>query len=324
MGLRACERGAPCALELIFMTIQEMYDMFLLEQEFRNNSPVTISWYKDQLEEFFIWLMDNIPKAYNDPAQLNLLNFKRYGVHLKQQTKRNGDRLSSSSVHGSLRAVKAFYNFCIGEDYLEDFSRQLRLPKVHCKEQLILDDQEIIKLLHACDDSFSHYSLRNKCFVLLMLDSGLRRGEIPRINMGDITFSSKSMIIRGKGSKQRLIPIGYQTCEQLLNYCLKYRHGASGSEPFFVDQSGGRCSDNLIKQIFKRLKDTTGIERLHPHLLRHTFATYYLADGGDLETLRLILGHSDIQTTQMYLHLAFNLKLQRSRHNSHIDKLFYC
>lgn len=171
------------------MTIQEMYDMFLLEQEFRNNSPVTISWYKDQLEEFFIWLMDNIPKAYNDPAQLNLLNFKRYGVHLKQQTKRNGDRLSSSSVHGSLRAVKTFYNFCIGEDYLEDFSRQLRLPKVHCKEQLILDDQEIIKLLHACDDSFSHYSLRNKCFVLLMLDSGLRRGEIPRINMGDITFS---------------------------------------------------------------------------------------------------------------------------------------
>lgn len=157
-----------------------------------------------------------------------------------------------------------------------------------------------------------------------MLDSGLRRGEIPRINMGDVTFSSKSMIIRGKGSKQRLIPIGYQTCEQLLNYCLKYRHGASGSEPFFVDQNGERCSDNLIKQIFKRLKDTTGIERLHPHLLRHTFATYYLADGGDLETLRLILGHSNIQTTQMYLHLAFNLKLQRSRHNSHIDKLFDC
>ena len=138
------------------MTTQEMYDMFLLEQEFRNNSPVTISWYKDQLEEFFIWLMDNIPKAYNDPAQLNLLNFKRYGVHLKQQTKRNGDRLSSSSVHGSLRAVKAFYNFCIGED---------------------------------------------------------------------------------------------------------------------------------------------------------------------METLRHIHGHSDIQTTQMYLHLAFNLKLQRSRHNSHIDRV---
>ncbi|MBE6890189.1 MAG: hypothetical protein E7485_09275 [Ruminococcaceae bacterium] len=60
---------------------------------------------------------------------------------------------------------------------------------------------------------------------------------------------------------------------------------------------------------------------MHPHLLRHTFATYYLADGGDLETLRLILGHSDIQITQTYLHMAFNLKLARSRHNSHLDKL---
>lgn len=297
------------------MTIQEMYDMFILEQEYRNNSPVTIAWYKSQLEDFFLFLLSD------DPADLNLLKFKQYGVFLKTQNKRNGDRLSSSSIHGSMRAVKAFYNFCIGEDYLDDISRQLRLPKVHKKEQLILDDKEIIQLLRACDESFSHCSLCNKCFILLMLDSGLRRGEIPRINISDITFTNKSMLIRGKGSRQRLIPIGYKTCESLLDYHLKYRQFASGSEPFFLDLNGNRCSDNTVKQIFKRLKETSGIERLHPHLLRHTFATYYLADGGDLETLRLILGHSSIQTTQMYLHLAFNLKLQRSRHNSHIDKL---
>ena len=303
------------------MTIHDMYEMFLLEQEYRNNSPVTIEWYRSQLEDYFTWLMGTVSSSYNDPAELNLLNFKRYGVFLKKQLKRNGDNLSSSSVHGAMRAVKAFYNFCIGEDYLDDISRQLRLPKVHSKEQLILDYEEIIQLLRTCDESFSHCSLRNKCFVLLMLDSGLRRGEIPQINIGDITFHTKSMIIRGKGSKQRLIPIWYQTCEQLLQYRLQFRPKAQSSEPFFLDQNGQRCSDNLVKQIFKRLKDTTGIERLHPHLLRHTFATYYLADGGDLETLRLILGHSNIHTTQMYLHLAFNLKLQRSRHNSHIDKL---
>ena len=250
-----------------------MYEMFLLEQEYRNNSPVTIEWYKSQLEDYFAWLMCTVPSSYNDPAELNLLNFKRYGVFLKKQLKRNGDNLSSSSVHGAMRAVKAFYNFCIGEDYLDDISRQLRLPKVHSKEQLILDDTEIIQLLRACDESFSHCSLRNKCFVLLMLDSGLRRGEIPRINIGDITFHTKSMIIRGKGSKQRLIPIGFQTCEQLLQYRLQFRPKVQSSEPFFLDQNGQRCSDNLVKQIFKRLKDTTGIERLHPHLLRHTFAT---------------------------------------------------
>ena len=298
------------------MTIHEMYEMFILEQEYRNNSPVTISWYKDQLTEFFDWLLSE------DPADLNLLKFKQYGVFLKSQTKRNGDKLSSSSVHGAMRAVKAFYNFCIGEDYLDDFSRQLRLPKVHSKEQLILDDQEILLLLKVLDNSAARNNQRNRCFVLLMLDSGLRRGEIPRININDISFPTRSMIVRGKGSKQRLIPMGEKTCSQLLDYRLRFRSAAGGSEPFFLDQNGNRCSDNLVKLVFQRLKEETGIERLHPHLLRHTFATYYLADGGDLETLRLILGHSNIHTTQMYLHLAFNLKLQRSRHNSHIDKLY--
>ena len=293
-----------------------MYDMFILEQEYRNNSPVTISWYKDQLTEFFKWL------GSEDPADLNLLKFKQYGVFIKSQNKRNGDKLSSSSVHGAMRAVKAFYNFCIGEDYLDDFSRQLRLPKVYKKEQLILDDQEILLLLKVLDNSAARNNQRNRCFVLLMLDSGLRRGEIPRININDISFPTRSMIVRGKGSKQRLIPMGEKTCSQLLDYRLRFRSAAGGSEPFFLDQNGNRCSDNLVKLVFQRLKEETGIERLHPHLLRHTFATYYLADGGDLETLRLILGHSNIHTTQMYLHLAFNLKLQRSRHNSHIDKLY--
>ena len=293
-----------------------MYEMFILEQEYRNNSPVTISWYKDQLTEFFDWLLSE------DPADLNLLKFKQYGVFLKSQTKRNGDKLSSSSVHGAMRAVKAFYNFCIGEDYLDDFSRQLRLPKIYKKEQLILDDQEILLLLKVLDNSAARNNQRNRCFVLLMLDSGLRRGEIPRININDISFPTRSMIVRGKGSKQRLIPMGEKTCSKLLDYRLRFRSAAGGSEPFFLDQNGNRCSDNLVKLVFQRLKEETGIERLHPHLLRHTFATYYLADGGDLETLRLILGHSNIHTTQMYLHLAFNLKLQRSRHNSHIDKLY--
>lgn len=317
-GSELASGGLPHAQKGDIMTIHEMYDMFLLEQDYRNNSTVTIEWYKSQLEEFFDWLLSN------DPADLNLLKFKQYGVFLKGHLKRNGDKLSSSSVHGSMRAVKAFYNFCIGEDYLDDFSRQLRLPKVHSKEQLILDDSEIVQLLRSFDGCSARSNQRNKCFVLLMLDSGLRRGEIPRINIGDISFTTKSMIVRGKGSKQRLIPMGEKTCSQLLDYRLKFRDFAGCNEPFFLDHLGQRCSDNLIKLVFQRLKEQSGIERLHPHLLRHTFATYYLADGGDLETLRLILGHSNIHTTQMYLHLAFNLKLQRSRHNSHIDKLCGC
>lgn len=295
------------------MTIQEIYKMFLLEQEYRNNSSVTIDWYKWQLGDFFRWL------GSDDPAELSLLHFKEYGVYLRSLHKRGGGKLSGSSVNGALRAVKAFYNFAIDSDYLEDFSRQLKLPRVHNKEQLILDDDEIQRLLH-CFNPKNLIDLRNKCFIVLMLDCGLRRGEIPRLNRCDVDLKNKTLLVRGKGSKQRIVPIG-DSCTELLFSYTRTQYYLNSNEPFFFDRYGCRCSDNLIKQVFQDLKERSGIERLHPHLLRHTFATYYLADGGDLETLRLILGHSNIQTTQMYLHLAFNLKLTRSHYHSHLDCL---
>ncbi len=297
------------------MTINEIYDLFLLEQQFRNNSIVTIDWYKWQLGDFFRWLCSD------NPSDLSLLHFKEYGVYLRSLSKRDGDKLSGSSVNGALRAVKAFYNFAIDSEFLEDFSRQLKLPRVHKKEQLILDDEEIRDLL-SCFNPNNPIDFRNKCFVVLMLDCGLRRGEIPRLNIGDVNLKNNTLLVRGKGSKQRIVPIG-DSCSKLLSdyFPLPAQTLYSSDFPFFCDRLGNRCTDNLIKQVFQDLKERSGIERLHPHLLRHTFATYYLADGGDLETLRLILGHSNIQTTQMYLHLAFNLKLSRSHFHSHLDSL---
>lgn len=296
------------------MTITNLYKLFLLEQEFRNNSPKTIIWYQEQLSAFLDWLHSD------DPARLDLITYKQYGIFLKSQLKRNGEPLSSSSVQGGMRGVKSFYNFCISNDYIPDISRQLKLPKVTSDEEIILSDREIVSLLVAVDGD-SILELRNRCFVLLMLDSGLRRGEIPRINIGDIMFATRCMIVRGKGSKQRLIPIGSKTYNALFAYYIQFRQHDSKNEPFFVDRFGSRCSDNLVKQVFQDLKCSTGIDRLHPHLLRHTFATYYLLDGGDLESLRLILGHSNINTTQIYLHLAANMQLTQARHNSHIDKI---
>lgn len=296
------------------MTIQEIYKMFLLEQEYRNNSSVTIDWYKVQLGDFFRWL------GSDDPTELSLVHFKEYGVYLRSLHKRDGGKLSGNSVNGSLRALKAFYNFAIDSEYLDDFSRQLKLPRVHKKEQLILDDEEIKQLLDCFSES--NLDLRNKCFVMLMLDCGLRRGEIPRLNVGDVNLKNKTLLVRGKGSKQRIVPIGEHCAVLLASYFSPTSQLLYDSDyPFFCDRSGNRCTDNLVKQVFQELKERSGIARLHPHLLRHTFATYYLADGGDLETLRLILGHSNIQTTQMYLHLAFNLKLTRSHYHSHLDEI---
>ena len=93
------------------------------------------------------------------------------------------------------------------------------------------------------------------------------------------------------------------------------------SDPFFVDRFGNVLDVNAIDNVMQKLKERTGIDRLRCHLLRHTFATLYIVDGGNLEMLRVILGHSSIAITQIYLHIASNYKLIRESHKSHIDKL---
>ena len=299
------------------ITVSALYSDFLLEQKFRNNSTRTIEYYKENLSRFFTWLQSD------DIIALSIDKWKEYGIYLHETaTKRNGDKYSESSIQGAMRAIKSFYNYGIAKGVVDDkVIRQLKLPKVHNKEERILDDDEINTLFHSIDES-SQTGLRNKCFIALMLDSGLRRGEIPRLNFADLDVRSKTMIIKGKGGKQRVVPMGEISATLLTDYIFKYRENAGQQTSVFVDSSGYRCTDNLIKQVFKRIKKKANISRLHPHLLRHTFATNYIADGGDLETLRLILGHANIQTTQRYLHLAFNLKLQMSRHNSHLDKIY--
>ena len=277
------------------ITVSALYSDFLLEQKFRNNSTRTIEYYKENLSRFFTWLQSD------DIIALSIDKWKEYGIYLHETaTKRNGDKYSESSIQGAMRAIKSFYNYGIAKGVVDDkVIRQLKLPKVHNKEERILDDDEINTLFHSIDES-SQTGLRNKCFIALMLDSGLRRGEIPRLNFADLDVRSKTMIIKGKGGKQRVVPMGEISATLLTDYIFKYRENAGQQTSVFVDSSGYRCTDNLIKQVFKRIKKKANISRLHPHLLRHTFATNYIADGGDLETLRLILGHANIQTTQRY------------------------
>ena len=300
------------------ITIQEAYDMFIKEQLFRNNSERTVAWYKDSLLLFFNWL----GSANITIKKLTIDNYKSYCTYLQHDYTHNGKPLKSSSVNNRVRALKAFYNYCIEEDMIPDFSKKLKTTKISKTEKLPLDDDEIHTLISA----FGNTALdeRNRCWVILMCDSGLRRGEIINLEIGNIDIKRGFMIVTGKGSKQRFVPIGKLSKKSLTDYIRKYRSNANESDPVFVNRFGCKCTDNAIKKVFQKLKNQTGIQRLHPHLLRHTFATNYLVDGGDLETLRLILGHSDLQVTSMYLHLAENKKLLQMKHQSHLDMITKC
>lgn len=269
------------------MKVTEAFEMFVDEQLFRNNSPKTLIWYRENLGAFFRWL--GVDSSIDD---LTIFNYKAYCSYLLHEYEHNGKPLKSSSVNSHVRCVKAFYNFCIQEDLIPDFSRKLKTTKVHKTEKLPLDDEEINLLLQSFGDTV--LERRNFCWVVLMCDSGLRRGEILSLIMKNVDLNHDFLLVTGKGCKQRFVPLGQLSHIALYDYISRYRSGAGGSDPVFVDRFGNACNANTIKQVFQKLKKCTGIDRLHPHLLRHTFATNYLVDGGDLETLRLILGHSEL------------------------------
>ena len=293
------------------MTIKAAFDLFMYEQRVRNNSPVTIGYYNENLGAFVDFV-----GADESVEVLDISIYKDYIIFLQ-----SSGTLKATSINTRLRAVRAFYNFLIDDERIGDCSRKLKLIKQRREEIIPLTDDEIRTLLDSFDTT-ELLELRNKCLVMVMLDSGLRRAETTRLRCSDVDLKQRTLLVNGKCDKQRIVPIG-DSCAALLK---EYSERMSDrrqrkNDPFFVDRFGNVLDVNAIDAVMQKLKERTGIERLRCHLLRHTFATLYIVDGGNLEMLRVILGHSSIAITQIYLHIASNYKLIRESHNSHIDRL---
>ena len=154
----------------------------------------------------------------------------------------------------------------------------------------------------------TEFGLRNWCIVHLMLDAGLRSSEVINLRFCDLMFDKNIIqIYKSKGSKTRLVILCPRLKVNLMKYCVihrKYTALSPMSYVFLQMRQQEAINSNVIKQLFARIKKKSGIDRLHPHLCRHTFATSYIKGGGNIEMLRLLLGHTDYKVTRVYLHLA--------------------
>ena len=227
-------------------------------------------------------------------------------------------KLKRVSVQSYARDVRVFLRWLYFEDMLDIDINRLRLVKSQKDIILPLNDFESKSLL-SCFDLSRNLDIRNKLMCILMLDCGLRRGEIVKLNLSDVDFKNRNMLINGKGSKQRIVPFGF-TANDLLNKYIKRTSFTGGN--LFRNLNGTPITDNTIKMLFSRLKTKSGITRLYPHLLRHTFATNYILNGGNLEVLRVLMGHSTIQITQVYVHLAAQMRIINEKHISHVDEMY--
>ena len=152
-------------------------------------------------------------------------------------------------------------------------------------------------------DTRHFIQLRNYCICALMLDSGLRMNEAATLTLDNLHVHEGYAIVDGKGGKQRSVPLGNCSKKMLLRY-LRRRPGCAQTNQVFITSALNPIRRSTITQLFRKLKKKTGIARLRPHLLRHTFATRYLENGGDMYTLQSILGHTSLEMVRKYVHLT--------------------
>lgn len=281
--------------------------LFIAEQISRGNTIRTVRYYESCLGYFLDYCSDI------DISVISTSDLKEYVIHLLSSG------IKKVTVKSYTRALKVFFRWLYEMDYIKnDITKRFRLVKVPAEVVQPLTDEELRIIINHYDNS--PIGIRNRCILLMMCDCGLRLSEVTSLKLKDVNLPTRTVFVTGKGGKSRLVPLGTVAAELIGRY-LKLRSASSSAPELFVTSGGKRLTNSAIDSLFARLRKSCGIERLHPHLLRHTFATNFIYDGGDVSALRVILGHSDIKTTQIYLHLAENKRLFLELSNSHFDNL---
>ena len=274
------------------MTIRECIDDFLIEQQVRGNSPKTQKHYFRCLGLFERFQSPKNP----DISAVSVSDCKAYYIHLSNRN------VSSVTVQTYIRALRAFLSWCYLEGYIsENIPKKFRLPKAQKKKIDILTESEVEQLFR-CLSGRDFISIRNYCIVALMIDSGLRLNEVVTIRRDKIHIAEGYAIVNGKGNKERFVPLGLNSKRALLRYCAIVPNKEKET-PLFVKDTLIPIKESTVKQLFRKLKSRSGIPRLHPHLLRHTFATRYIERGGDIYSLQSILGHTSLEMVKKYVHL---------------------
>ncbi|TLX22777.1 MULTISPECIES: tyrosine recombinase XerC [Thermomonas] len=211
--------------------------------------------------------------------------------------------LSPKSLQRRLSACRSLYRWLLKQGRLPASPAEgVRAPKPPRKLPQVLDVDEAVQLVQLPTDA--PLGLRDRALLELFYSSGLRLSEVCMLRWGDLDFEAGLVTVLGKGSKQRIVPVGSHARRALLDW----REASAGSGAGFVfpGRGGARISARAIQLRIKQLALRQGMfKRIHPHLLRHSFASHVLESSGDLRGVQELLGHADIATTQIYTHLDF-------------------
>jgi integrase/recombinase XerD len=279
--------------------LHALFELFLHHLRIeRNLSAHTVDNYGLDLRAYLAELAGHGARGHADLTPALVLG------HLAALTQRG---LSARSVARHLSAIKAFHRFLIDEELLEeDPASEVAAPKQVKRLPQWLSIEEMERLL-AAPDEFTPRGLRDRAMLELMYASGLRVSELCALGLGNLKQDPGLLRVLGKGSKERMIPVGEVALRKVVSYLATARPTLAGARPsrfLFIGPGGRRLSRSTFWRTIKRYALAAGIARnVSPHQLRHSFATHLIEGGADLRSVQAMLGHADIGTTQIYTHV---------------------
>lgn len=275
--------------------IERFSDALWLERGLSEN---TLSAYRSDLQSLACWLRRN-DSDLQQAARHDLLAF------LQQRVEAGAKPRSSARLLSSMRR---FYRYLLRESLItEDPSSRIDAPKLGRPLPKTLTEEEVEQLLEAPDITTS-LGLRDRAMLEVLYASGLRVSELVGLTLSQVNFQQGLVKVMGKGSKERLVPLGEEALHWLQRFMREGRGlllGEQLCDALFPSKRGAAMSRQAFWQLIKRYAITAGIGKpLSPHTLRHAFATHLLNHGADLRVVQMLLGHSTLSTTQIYTFVA--------------------
>ncbi|UCG54142.1 MAG: tyrosine recombinase XerC [Dehalococcoidia bacterium] len=289
--------------------MQEIFDRYInyLQIE-RNASPYTIRNYSNDLlgnykrgsgKGFFQFLR---LREINSIDRVDKNVLRDYLSYLIEQG------VAKGSITRKLSAIRSFYRYLLREGILNSNPiEQASSPRRERRLPSFLTIEETVNLLKA-PDLRTPQGLRHRCLMELIYAAGLRVSELVKLNLIQLNLDTYEIRVLGKGSKERIVLIGEPAAKALSDYLDNGRSlllGKKINNDLFINNRGDRLSERMVQKILNKYANRAGIDkRVHPHLLRHTFATHLLDGGADLRVVQELLGHSNLSTTQIYTHVT--------------------
>ncbi|HEX3034394.1 MAG TPA: site-specific tyrosine recombinase XerD [Thermodesulfobacteriota bacterium] len=258
----------------------------------------TLESYGRDTLKFVVFLEDKGIKHIDQVAYKHILDFLS---HLK------GQGLKATSISRTLVSVRQFFRFLLTEKIIDkDPTFLVRTPRLKRTLPGVLSLEDVEKLL-SVENTTSPEKLRDKSMLEVLYATGIRVGELVRLKLNDVNFELGYIVVYGKGSKERIVPLGEKAKSSLRDYLGLARPKLLKSRTstyLFVTRLGRDMTRQGFWKLIKAYARKVGITKhISPHTLRHSFATHLLERGADLRTIQFMLGHSDISTTQIYTHI---------------------